>query len=216
MKPTLQDRIVAAALRHVPIDGWTLAALAEGAADEGLSSAAVYQAFPGGVPEAVEHFSRRADERMLASLKTLDLEGMRVRDRIATAVRIRLEQNAANREAIRRALSFLALPMNGGRGRRSLYRTVDAMWRAAGDTATDFNFYTKRGLLAAVYVSTLLYWLDDNSDGFEATWGFLDRRIGNVMQIPKAQSRLKKGVKAGAKRLACCLTAPLSRISQTN
>ena len=213
MKPILQDRIITAALRHVPIDGWSLAALREGATDEGLAPAAVYQAFPGGVPEAVEYFFRQADERMLAQLKTLDLEGMRVRDRIASAVRLRLEQNAANREAIRRALSFLALPMNGGRGRRSLYRTVDAMWRAAGDTATDFNFYTKRTLLAGVYVSTLLYWLDDNSEDFEETWGFLDRRIGEVLRIPKAQAQLKKGVQEGAKRLACCLVAPLSRLS---
>jgi ubiquinone biosynthesis protein COQ9 len=216
MKPTLQDRIVAAALRHVAIDGWTLAALREGAADEGLAPAAVYQAFPGGVPEAVEHFIELADKRMLARLKTLDLKGMRVRDRIATAVRLRLEQNAANREAIRRALSFLALPGNGGRGRRSLYRTVDTMWRAAGDTATDFNFYTKRALLAAVYVSTLLYWIDDNSEDFEATWGFLDRRIDNVMCIPKARTQLKKRVQEGAKRLTRCLAAPLSRVAQAD
>src|SRR3546814_12063346 len=91
-----------------------------------------------------------------------------------------------HKEAVRRALAFLALPGNAGLAVRSLYRTVDAIWWACGDRSTDFNFYTKRGLLAAVYSSTLLYWLDDGSDGHADSWAFLDRRIADVMRLAEA------------------------------
>src|SRR3546814_13076715 len=95
----------------------------------------------------------------------------------------------ADREAVRRAIGYLALPQNALLSTRLLYRTVDAMWYAAGDTATDWNFYSKRALLAAVYSSTLLYWLNDRSEGFVDTWGFLDRRIGDVLRIPREIGR---------------------------
>ena len=86
----------------------------------------------------------------------------------------------------------MSQPQHAGLGLRCLYRTVDEMWHAAGDSATDFNFYTKRGLLAGVYTSTILFWLDDPSDGHEATWSFLERRIGDAMRIPKVTERLRK------------------------
>ena len=104
-------------------------------------------------------------------------------DRVATAVRVRLEALGPHREAVSRGLAFLALPHNAALGTRCLYRTVDAIWYAAGDTATDYNFYTKRLLLAGVYTSTLLFWLNDRSEGYAQTWAFLDRRIGEVMRI---------------------------------
>ena len=111
---------------------------------------------------------------------------------IATAIRVRLEQTAGHREAVRRALSLLAMPLNAGKGPALLWRTVDAIWYAAGDTATDFNYYTKRGLLAGVYSATLLCWLEDRSEGFATTWSFLDRRISEVMRVPQALSGLRK------------------------
>jgi ubiquinone biosynthesis protein COQ9 len=97
---------------------------------------------------------------------------------------------------MRRALSFLALPQHAALGARLLYRTVDTIWYAVGDRSTDFNFYTKRALLAAVYGATLLYWLDDRSDGFADSWGFLERRLDNVMGIPKLSARLRMAVRA--------------------
>jgi len=116
---------------------------------------------------------------------------LKIRDRIKSAVRIRLERHAGEREAARRALALLSLPFNTPLALRLLYKTVDAMWYAAGDTSTDFNFYTKRATLAGVYSSTLLYWLADRSPGSEATWGFLDRRIDDVMKIEKLKSQVK-------------------------
>ncbi len=185
-------RLLEATLSHVAFDGWTMASMRAGAADLGLDLADVARLFPGGPDEAVGFFVAEADRAMIAELDRRNLGNMRHRDRIATAVRVRLEQNAQHREAIRRALALQALPQNGPGGLRSLYRTVDAMWHAAGDTSTDFSFYTKRLLLSGVYVSTLMFWLSDTSEDSEATWAFLDRRIEDVMKIQKARGRIER------------------------
>ena len=142
----------------------------------------------------MDHFAEYTDRRMLAALEGRDLGAMGVRERATAAVRARLELNAPHREAIRRLLSYLALPHNAGAAMRATYRTVDAIWHAAGDEATDFNFYTKRGLLAAVYGSTVLFWLADRSEGQADTWAFLDRRIADIMAVPRLQARLKEAL----------------------
>jgi ubiquinone biosynthesis protein COQ9 len=181
-----------ATLAHVPFDGWTMAAMRAGAEDLGLDLADLARLFPGGPDEAVAFFVAEADRTMLEELARRDLGNMRHRDRIATAVRVRLEQHEGRREAIRRALALQALPHNGPGGLKSLYRTVDAMWHAAGDTSTDFSFYTKRVLLSGVYTTTLMYWLSDESEDSEATWAFLDRRIDDVMKIQKVRGRIER------------------------
>ena len=185
-------RLLAATLDHVAFDGWTVTALRAGAADLALDLADVARLFPGGPDEAVRLFVEEADRRMVEELARRQLGNMRHRDRIATAVRVRLEQHEPHREAVRRALALQALPQNGPGGLASLYRTVDAMWHAAGDTSTDFTFYTKRILLSGVYVSTLMFWLNDKSEDSQDTWAFLDRRIEDVMQIQKARARLER------------------------
>ncbi len=108
--------------------------------------------------------------------------------------RARLAVLDPHREAVRRALALLTLPHNLPLSLKLLYDTVDAMWYAAGDTATDFNFYTKRGLLAGVYAATTLYWLDDRSPGAADTHAFLDRRLGDVMAIPRYGARLRESL----------------------
>jgi ubiquinone biosynthesis protein COQ9 len=129
---------------------------------------------------------------MLAALAEQDVAAMKVRERIAAAARARLAVLEPHREAVRRALTLLALPHNVPLGLKLLYETVDAMWYAAGDTATDFNFYSKRGLLAGVYAATTLYWLDDRSPGAVDTQAFLERRLGDVMAIPRYRARLRE------------------------
>jgi ubiquinone biosynthesis protein COQ9 len=188
--PLNADRIVEAMLPHVPFDGWTVKALAAGVEDAGFEASAAPLAFPGGMVEVAEHFSSLADKRMMAELEKRKVGELAVRERISLAVRVRLEQNAENREALRHLLSYLALPTNAPVALKCLYRTVDAMWHAAGDTATDFNFYTKRATLAGVFSVTVLYWLNDTSEGFENTFAFLERRIENAMSIGKAGGRL--------------------------
>lgn len=187
----LRDRILDAALPNVLFDGWTRKTLVDGALDIGLTAEDVDIAFPVGLRGAVAHWLARADAQMVADMEAHGLDGLKIREKVALGVRLRLERAEAQKEAVRRALSYLALPGNAGLAARSLYRTVDAVWRACGDTSTDFNFYTKRGLLVAVYSSTLLYWLDDSSDGHGDTWAFLDRRIADVMKVPKLTARFK-------------------------
>jgi ubiquinone biosynthesis protein COQ9 len=185
----IRDEILLATLPHIPFDGWGQSALNRGAVDAGHDTATARRLFQGGAAELIACHSRYADRMMLEELERRDVDSMKVRDRIITAVRIRLEQNSEHREAVRRGLSLLALPQNTVLATRLLYRTVDAIWHAAGDISTDYNFYTKRALLAGVYSTTLLYWLNDNSDGFEATWAFLERRVADVLKVPKVMAR---------------------------
>ena len=187
-----RDQILLATLPHVAFDGWSRAALKAGVADAGLGVDMAPRAFPGGIPDLVDHSADWADRRMLEELANLDLAAMRVRDRVAAGVKARLQVLAPYREATRRALAYLALPPNAPMAARLTWRTVDAIWYAAGDEAADFNYYTKRGLLLPVYTATVLYWLSDQSGDCAATWAFLDRRIAEVMKIPAFTGRLKK------------------------
>lgn len=187
-----RQAILEAALVHVPFDGWTQGVLQQAARDAGFDKVTALRVFPGGPIEAITYWSHLADRRMLEDLEKHDLAAMKVRERIATAIRVRLGRAAPHREALSRALGMLALPLYAGRGTALLWRTVDAIWYAAGDKATDFNYYTKRALLAGVYSATLLHWLDDKSPGFADSWAFLDRRIADVMRVPKTLGEIGK------------------------
>ncbi|MFV3129662.1 COQ9 family protein [Niveispirillum sp. KHB5.9] len=181
-----KDAILTAMLPDVAFDGWTDTALRRGAEAAGFHSQEALAAFPGGALEAVCWFSDWADRQMRAALTETDLSALKVRERVTLAVRKRLEILTPHREAVRRAGSLLALPQNAARGPQLVYATVDAAWRAAGDGSVDYNFYTKRLLLAGLVTATTLYWLDDRSDGLSDSWAFLDRRIANVMSLGKA------------------------------
>ncbi len=190
--PEMRDAVVRAALVHVPFDGWGRATLRRAAREIGQEAALADQLFPGGAVEAVEHFADLADRLMLAEMAVRDLAGLRTGARVALAVRLRLEPWNEHREAVRRALGLLALSANAPVAARSTWRTVDAIWRAAGDTATDFSFYSKRATLAAVWMPTVLYWLDDASPGAEDTWAFLERRLADIGRIPRLRAQLRR------------------------
>lgn len=183
--------LLEAALVHIPFDGWSAISLGKAARDVGVDRGTADMAFPGGGRDMLDFFAGDADARMLAALAAQDIAGMKLRERIRAAVKARLEAVAGHKEAERRALSFVAMPHNGLLGPRLLYRTVDLMWRAAGDTSTDFAFYTKRTTLAGVHAATLLYWIADSSEDNADTWAFLDRRIANVMDVEKAKARVR-------------------------
>ena len=197
-----------ATLRHVPFDGWSWLAIDAAARDLDIEPIEARRLFPGGPLEMVRAFSSEADRQMLAQLERLDLASMKVREKVTAGVRLRLEAVAAHREAARRALSFLAMPQNAAEGLRCLYRTVDAIWYAAGDTSTDYNFYTKRALLSGVYSSTLLYWLNDKSADYAATWDFLDRRIAEVLKVGGRLGKSMSAVMNLPDRLFGALNAP--------
>ncbi len=185
-----RDELLLATLSNVVFDGWTDKALKAGASSLRLDTGAVRELFPKGPLDLAKHYSDYADRQMLLGLMEAGIGELPVRERIAAAIRIRLKQNAPHREAIRKMMTFLSLPGRVGIAAKLTYETVNAMWYAAGDNATDFNFYSKRALLTGVYTSAILYWLADDSEGCENTWAFVDRRIRDVMVIPKVQKRL--------------------------
>jgi len=186
-----RDALIAAMLPDVPFDGWSRAGLRAAARRIGMPAPEALALFSGGPAEFVACFSRWADRRMLDRLENLPADQLRAAERIARAVNIRLEIVEPWREAVRRALAILALPQHAPLGVRLLYETVDGIWYAAGDSATDFSFYTKRATLAAIYAGTLLYWLEDRSLGFADTRAFLERRLGDAARIAAARRRLE-------------------------
>jgi ubiquinone biosynthesis protein COQ9 len=188
----LKARVLAAALPLAAFDGFTDKTLATAAKDAGVAKDAATRLFPHGAPSLVEAWSDDADARMSESLAATDLKAMKIRARIAAAVTARIAALGPHKEAARRAAAFLTLPPQAALGAKLVWRTVDAMWRAAGDTATDFNFYTKRGILAGVYTSTMARWFTDTSEGEADTARFLADRIENVMTFEKFKAQAKE------------------------
>ncbi|MBV6632913.1 MAG: COQ9 family protein [Alphaproteobacteria bacterium] len=187
----LRDRLLLAVMDSVPFDGWTERALRQAADMCGEDYATVERAFPRGIPQVLDRMADWADRQAVDFLLSHKVEEMRVRDRITVAVRARLEALAPYKDAVRRSMALIASPPSGRQVPGVIWRTADRFWDAAGDTATDYNRYTKRGLLSGVLVSTTLFWLTDDSDGHEATWTFLDRRIDNVLTLGKNLGRIK-------------------------
>jgi ubiquinone biosynthesis protein COQ9 len=188
----LKRRLLDAALKHVPFDGFSDAAIARAGEETGADKATLASYFPQGPLSLVEAFSDAADAEMEKRLAEMNLSAMKIRERIAAAVKARLAALKPNKEAARRAAAFLSLPPHAPLMAKLLYKTVDAMWRAAGDTSTDFNFYTKRAILAGVYSSTLLRWFSDQSEDERETDAFLSARIENVMQFEKFKAQVKE------------------------
>ena len=193
MTDLVRDRILAEALPDIPHTGFSQEALANAAARAGISRRELNDAFPNGAASLVEAFSHWADGQMAETLADGPGEA-HLKDRVAAAVRARIEILNPHKEAARRAAAFLALPHNAPLGAKLMMRTVDAMWRAAGDRSSDFSWYTKRAILAGVYGATVAYWLTDSSEGHSATWVFLGHRIDDVMQIEKFRSSAMKAV----------------------
>lgn len=188
-----REAVVAAALPHVPFDGWTERALVAGARSAGMDASEAARLFPRGPVEAIEVYSGMADRAMAEAVAALPAE-TKMRERISAGIRARLDFVAPHKEAVRRATNVLALPHHAPVGLRQLYRTVDALWYAAGDKATDFNFYTKRAILAAICSATFLYWFNDRSIDHAATLKFLERRLDEHGRVHGAMERFKQRV----------------------
>jgi ubiquinone biosynthesis protein COQ9 len=195
-----RDRLLEAALTHVPFDGWSQRSLRAGAADLGMDMGLARRLFPRGGDDLLIHLEDWADRQMLGRIDRSELLGLRTRARIATLVRARLEVLSPHREALRRAIAARWLPGNAIAASMSLWRTVDLIWETAGDRPADASFYTKRALLAAVWTSTFLFWLEDRSEALTATSAFLERRLDNVMAFGKMRTRLEQAL-AGLGRL---------------
>lgn len=191
MSDELKMRLVDAALMHVAFDGWGAASFEAAIADSGIDPTVANAICPRGAIDLAVAFHRDGDRRMVEALADADLSEMRFRDKVTHAVKLRL-QLCEDKEAVRRGSTLFALPQNAATGSALIWGTADAIWAALGDTSEDINWYSKRATLSAVYGATVLYWLGDESEGHEATWSFLERRIDNVMQFEKAKATFNK------------------------
>jgi ubiquinone biosynthesis protein COQ9 len=181
----LRRRLALAVGENAVFDGWTQAAVDAAAGQLGVDPLQARLAMPKGQAAMIDVYIQEVDRALEAYFTPERLAGMKIREKIRGLVWHRLEIMGPAREAIRRGLAILAMPQNVPLGLRISWRSADVMWRIAGDTSTDFNHYTKRMTLGALYASTLLAWLDDQSEGWADTAAFLDRRIDDVMKFEK-------------------------------
>ena len=181
----LRARLALAVGENAAFDGWTRKAVDAAAEQLGIEPTQARLAFPKSQADMVDAYIRGVDAAMEAHFTPERVAAMKIRDRIRALIWFRLETMAAAREAVRTGLSILAMPQNLALVTKIGWRSADLMWRIAGDTATDYNHYSKRLILSGVYGSTLLAWLDDQSEGWMETGAFLDRRLAGVMRFEK-------------------------------
>lgn len=184
------DALLDAILPHVVFDGWSPASFKAALGDLNVTEAEAKLVASRGAIDLAVAYHRRADAEMVARMEKTDLNDLRYSEKVATALRTRIEV-MDNREAVRRASTLFALPMNAVEGGKLVWETADAIWNVLGDTSDDANWYTKRATLSGVWASTVLFWLGDDSAGFADTFSFIDRRIEDVMRIEKMKSKLR-------------------------
>jgi len=199
MADTNTDDLIRALLIHVPFDGWSEAAISAAAQECGISDADARAMLPGGPVDAIDMFTDLADRDMAASLDKLEPRPQGITTIIREAILCRLDNAAPHREAVASALRILARPQHAPLAARTLYRTVDRIWRLTGDGAVDFSFYTKRATLAGVYSATLLYWVANPAADRDRVESFLDQRLREVALIPKVTAPARKAAAMGLK-----------------
>lgn len=175
---------------NAAFDGWNAQALSATAVAQGVDPDVAAIAFPGGAIDMIDAWFDSVDRRMAEALPPETLAAMKVRQKITALVEARLTILAPDREALRRALAILAMPQNVVRAAKLGWRAADLMWRMAGDTATDYNHYTKRTILGGVYGATITVFLDDESEGWSDTRAFLARRIEGIMRFEKTKAQI--------------------------
>ena len=191
LTPEEQETILLATLSHVPFDGWSMKAIRQGCKDAGFDPDLANWLFGGTPLGAIDAFFLLTDQKMLEAARSQDLSALPIRKRVSVCVRERLDFLAPHKETVRQTMSYLAHPTRMREGLSFFARSMSEIWYAAGDTATDFNYYTKRMLLGGVYAATMRYWLSDTSIHHETTLAFLEARLMEVSQIPRVKNQVK-------------------------
>jgi len=186
----IQDKILNEALADIPFDGLNWDVIVRAAEKCGYDADVALSVFPDKITGFLQYFSTWADEKMLERLKDVDRESLKIRERVREAVWIRLDILTPHREIIRLSLGYWINPMKKPAAVKMVWKTSDVIWKWAGDTATDYNKYTKRGLLSGVITATTLAWVNDKSQDFQKTAHFLDRRIDNVLAVGKLAGKI--------------------------
>ena len=184
----LRDRWLEALLPKVLDSGWSTVAAKQAAREIDLSVGEQALAAPNGVPDLIDHFFERATDDMLVALSSQDFADLRTHERVAAGLKAWLGALAPHKEAVRKAAGRGLLPWGAGAAAKRVWAISDAIWEAAGDTATDYNRHTKRALLSAVIPRIILYWLDHSDpDGLDH---FIERRLINAMKVGQAGGKL--------------------------
>lgn len=178
--------------RNAAFDGWSIAAVEMAAAQRDVDPVIAALAFDGGAMSMIDAWFAHIDAEMLRACPPERLSPLKIREKISALVEARLHAIERDREALRRALSILAMPQNMARATQLGWRAADHMWRAAGDTSVDYNYYTKRTILGGIYAATLLVFINDDSDKHADTRAFLARRIEEIMRFEKAKAGLTR------------------------
>jgi ubiquinone biosynthesis protein COQ9 len=184
-----KQQLLDAILMHVPFDGWSEASFRAAVVDCDLDDGLARAICPRGAVDLALAYHARGDQVMLDRIKSTDMSELKFREKVAAAVRFRLEA-VEDKELVRRGMTLFSLPNHAADGAKALWGTCDLIWDALGDTSDDVNWYTKRATLSGVYSSTLLFWLGDDSPDHQNSWAFLDRRIENVMQFEKLKAQV--------------------------
>jgi len=188
----IRAALAPAIARNAAFDGWSAAAVDSAASAGGVDGEIARLAFADGAVDMIEAWFGHIDRAMIAAVPDDRLATMKIRERIAAQVEARLDALAPDREALRRAIAILAMPQNAVKAAKLGWHAADLMWRRAGDTATDYNHYTKRGILSGVYAATIAVFLDDESAGHAETRAFLGRRIDGILRFEKAKAGFTK------------------------
>lgn len=191
----IRDQILDAALRIAPFEGWTTLTLRRAVRDAGLPEGSEQLYFESGLGALLDHWSTRLDLKAKAEIETIDLDSLKIRDRVTQGVLVRLQAIGPHEEAARRASSRLILPDLAATGARQIWAAADTVWRAIGDTSTDSNYYSKRVILSSVIGTVLPVWLSDQSPNKVNARAFLDARIANVMSFESLKWRVKSATK---------------------
>ena len=178
-------------------DGWTELAVRQAAQQADIDPDVAAYAFKGGQMDMIAAWIAHVDSLMAGAFSTEQLAQLKIRERILQLVRFRLEAISDQDESVRRALAILAMPHNLARSARLGWHSADQMWRLAGDTSTDYNYYSKRMILAGIYSATLAVFVDDRSPDKSETLAFLGRRIDGVMRFEKAKARWAGSAQGG-------------------
>ena len=216
---SVTEKLLDAALNHVAFDGWSDATFRAAVSESGVDEAAAKVACPRGAVDLAIAFHKRGDAAMEDRFKREDLSELRYSEKVAAAIRFRLEA-VTDKEAVRRGTTLFSLPIYAADGAKLIWGTADKVWTLLGDRSDDFNWYSKRATLSGVYGSTVLFWLGDDSPDHSATWAFLDRRIEDVMRIEKLKSQVRNApvlgrLMAGPDWLMSQIKAPI-RVPDVN
>ena len=184
-------KLMKAALPNVAFDGWSNSTFVAACTEADFSERKARLFCPRGAIDLAVAFHKWGDDQLETTFKKKKISQLKVRERIRKAVELRIKL-ASDKEAVRRGVVLFSLPIHAFEGSRLIWETSDLIWELVGDNSEDYNWYSKRTILSAVYGSTVLYWLGDNSEGSEETWQFLDRRIEDVMKFEYAKAQLNK------------------------